>query len=266
MANSYIQSIDVNDILTKYGTSTSYTASVGTSYLDFTNTSVSQLSEYYFNISPRLSNAVFNNLIEKLASCENISSPVTNYEEILSHEVNTEEYNYYKYSNSVYSNNAVENLYSNVDNKYLLKFEDITCKDDNNTVLTLDSDTNISSFIQSISSNNTAFTSISDFNGAFLYPDLDSMSQITTDENSYLIKAGDSIEIPITFEYFIDADSFDKDNIKKTIVFTLKDSLYQDEKYFELEITGNINSLNTSSIYTSSNNVDLSKELSGDLL
>lgn len=265
MSQSYINSIDVSDLILQ-GPGTSYNAVTGTSYLDFSGVTTNELSENYFNISPRLSNAIYNNLVEKLTTCANIITPVDNYESMLASDVNSGYYNYYKYSNSVYSSKAETDFYSNVDNKYLLKFEDIVCKDENNSNLSLDPDTNISSFIKSISSNSTDFTTLSAFNGAFFYVDLDTMSQVATDENSMLIQAGESIEIPVTFEYFIDKDSFDRSSIKKTLIFAIKDSLYRDENYYEVEIAGNTSSLNTNSIYTESNNIDLSNELDGDLL
>lgn len=265
MSQSYLQAISVEELINQ-GIGVSHYAETDSSYLDFNRVTSAELNENYFNVSPYLSYAVYNNIIDKLNDCINIVTPIDNYDDILGQDVNTGEYNYYKYNNSVYSKDAEGSLYNNVDNKYLLKFEDIICKDKNNLNVTLDSDTNISSFIKTVSSDNPYFTNMSDFNGAFFYVDLDTMSQVATDESNMLIQAGESIEIPVTFEYFIDQNSFERQNIKKTLIFAIKDSLYQDEKYYEIELSCNMNSLSANSIYTSSNTIDLSNNLDGDLL
>lgn len=265
MSQSYINSINVENLL-RQGAGTSYDAVTGVSYLDFSDTSTKDLSENYFNISPKLTTAVYNNLISKLGVCAKITTPITNYETVLAGEVNTGEYNYYKYSNSVYSGKAETNSYKDVDNKYLLKFEDIVCKNANNYNVSPDKETDIYAFIKAVSDNNNEFSDISAFNGGFFFVDLDTISQVTTDEGNYLIKAGESVEIPVTFEYFIDTASFNKDSIKKTIVFAIKDSLYENEKYYEVELTGNMSQLGVNSINTSTGNTIHSEEIDSDLL
>lgn len=265
MSNTYIDVL--NDIIrSPY----SYMDVDASDTLDFTNVESSDLQENYFNISPKVKKAVYDNLIDELAVCIKTIVPSENYESALSNELNTSEFNSYKYSNSVYSNDYSITNYSYVNNHYLLKFEDIIGVIDG-TAVSLTEDTNINTFIKSLDSSasgtNQGINSLSNYNGAFLYPDLDSISQVLiNDESNLLIKSGESVEIPITFEFFIDSNSFGKSNIKKSIIFAIKDSLYEDEKYFEVEIAGNANNTISNSIYSSVNNLSLENSLNNDLI
>jgi hypothetical protein len=266
MSNSYINVLD-DIILNPY----SYTDVDTSDTLDFSDTEDSDLQKNYFNISPKVKKAVYDNLIAELTECIKTIVPSENYESALSYELNSEVFNSYKYSNSVYSNDYSITNYSYIDNNYLLKFEDIIGIIDS-TAVSLTEDTNINTFIKSLDSDSKSYTniainSLSKYNGAFLYPDLDSISQVLiNDESNLLIKSGESVEIPITFEFFIDSNSFDRNNIKKSIVFAIKDSLYDDEKYFEVEIAGNANSTISNSIYSSVNNLSLESSLNNDLI
>lgn len=239
--------------------------------LDFSDTSEDELQDKYFNISPKVKKAIYDNLIDELSACIKTVVPSEQYESALSNELNTSEFNSYKYSNSVYSNEYSITNYSYIDNNYLLKFEDIIGIIDS-TAVSLTEDTNINTFIKSldIASNtnaNSYIKSISYYNGAFLYPDLDSLSQVLiNDESNLLIKSGESVEIPVTFEFFMDSNTFDRNNIKKSIIFAIKDSLYDDEKYFEIELAGNNNSSISNSIYSSVNNLSLENDLNNDLI
>lgn len=265
MSNTYIDVL--NDIIrSPY----SYVDVDTSDTLDFANVESSDLQEKYFNISPKVKKAVYDNLIDELSACIKTLVPSENYESALSNELNTSDFNSYKYSNSVYSNDYSIINYSYVDNNYLLKFEDIIGVIDG-TAVSLTEDTNINTFIKSLdssaSSTNQEVNSLSNYNGAFLYPDLDSISQVLiNDESNLLIKSGENVEIPITFEFFIDSNSFDKSNIKKSIIFAIKDSLYDDEKYFEIEIAGNANNTISNSIYSSVNNLSLENSLNNDLI
>lgn len=266
MSNTYISVL--NDIIRgPY----SYMDVDTSQVLDFTETTYSDLQENYFNISPKVKKAVYDNLIDELANCVKTIIPSENYETALSNELNTSQFNSYKYSNSVYSNNYSITNYSYIDNNYLLKFEDIIGIIDG-TAVSLTEDTNINTFIKSLDSTtesaaNKEISLLSYYNGAFLYPDLDSISQVLiNNESNLLIKSGESVEIPITFEFFIDQNSFDRNNIKKSIVFAIKDSLYEDEKYFEIEIAGNVNNNISNSIYSSINNLSLENSLNNDLI
>jgi hypothetical protein len=266
MSNTYIDVL--NDIIRN---PYSYIDAETSDTLDFSQTDADDLQENYFNISPKVKKAVYDNLIDELSECIKTIVPSEKYESALSNELNTSNFNSYKYSNSVYSNDYSITNYSYVDNNYLLKFEDIIGVIDGSAV-SLTEDTNINTFIKSLDSRtdskaNTNINSLSKYNGAFLYPDLDSISQVLiNDESNLLIKSGESVEIPITFEFFIDSNSFDKNNIKKSIIFAIKDSLYDDEKYFEIEIAGNANNTISNSIYSSVNNLSLENSLNNDLI
>lgn len=266
MLSSYIDVL--NDIIrSPY----SYTDVDTSNTLDFSYTDSSDLQENYFNISPKVKKAVYDNLIDELSECIKTIVPSENYESALANELNTSTFSSYKYSNSVYSNDYSITNYSYVDNNYLLKFEDIIGIIDS-TAVSLTEDTNINTFIKSLDSSpdsgaNEDISIIANYNGAFLYPDLDSISQVLiNDESNLLIKSGESVEIPITFEFFIDSNSFNRNNIKKSIVFTIKDSLYDDEKYFEVEIAGNATNTISNSIYSSVSNLSLENSLNNDLI
>lgn len=264
--------INVSELLKKE-ISISY-GSTTTSYLDFDGVNSENLQSQYFNISPRITKGVYDNLVSALENCASISTVDSKYEEQLASEINTGIYNSYKYQNSIYSNSfSADSLQSNsyIDNKYILKYEDIIGSVSGSAVH-LTEDTNILTFLNSIKSSdasiNSTFQSLSDFTGAFLYPDLDTISQLTIDGDNLLIKPGESVAVPITFEYFlpIDTSTDSKSSIKKSLVFAIKDSLYEDEKYFEVELTGNASSASINSIYSGIDNLALDNEITNTLL
>lgn len=83
------------------------------------------------------------------------------------------------------------------------------------------------------------------FSGAFLYVNLDnSMSLITNggEKDNYEIKVGESISIPIVFEYFFDSVQNSEtysETYTKTIMFDIRKSLLTNPLNFILEITAN---------------------------
>lgn len=207
-------------------------------------------------------------------SSSSFVSNTNEYKEYISYAVQNSKYDVLHYSNSIYSYAVTDNKdYSNVDNSFLMKYEDITCKSStSDKYLTLDENTNIDEYIENIKysgdvNNTINFQTKEDFCGAFLYPDLDNISQIMTsggERSNVLIKPGESISIPITFEYFLTNDS-DSDStpskISKKIIFAIKDNVASDGKYFELEVTGNNSSNFANSIYSSIDNYTLEDRL-----
>ena len=112
---------------------------------------------------------------------------------------------------------------------------------------------------------NTNFLKSVNYTGAFLYPDIDTIQQVQIqdgDKQSVIIRPGESISIPITFEFYIaNDDNSTQSSISKSLIFCIKDSQYNEPKYYEIEITGN-NSINdTNSIYTTIDNFTLSDTL-----
>lgn len=198
------------------------------------------------------------------------------YNEYISYAIANSKTDIFHYSNSIYSYNITDNGdYSNVDNSFIMKYEDITCRSKGQSnYITLDENTSIDEYIENIQStgniNNTKyFLNKENYAGAFLYPDLDNISQIMTsggERSSIVIKPGESISIPLTFEYFL--PSTDSENssdilnkISKKLVFAIKDSISSDGRYFELEVTGNRSSNFSDSIYTSIDNYTLEDSL-----
>lgn len=172
---------------------------------------------------------------------------------------NTSEFTMLTFSNKLsstdidYSNKTFENFYkyTNVDdgsNIYLMRFEDIMYNDGNNIVY-LDENSNISEF--NTSGEKYLNNSMTNYNGAFLFPDIIHKNNIIIDNtdvnpNNYvIIETGKEIVIPITFEYCLGNTTNNVSNpitsVKKSLYFDLKDSLFLDPKNFMIEITVNNN-------------------------
>lgn len=205
-----------------------------------------------------------------ISSTSNIINSNNNYKEYISYAVTNNKSDIFHYSNSIYSEKTKSGDYSDITNSFLMKYEDITCKAKNGlSFISLDENTNIDKYIQNIQLSdeitiNSQFTKKSNYTGAFLYPDLDNISQIMTSGNersNVLIKPGESISIPLTFEYFISNDSESTtdtiNKISKKLIFVIKDSIMSQGRYFELEVTGNQSNNFTNSIYTSIENYTL---------
>lgn len=232
-------------------------------------------------------NPVYDKLTDAINQLSNIdgTNPVDvdeKYSQYISYAIANGKSDVFHYENSIYSYKVTENKdYGSVDNKFLMKYEDITCRaNTSKSSITLDEDTNIDEYISSIAkeSNITStvyFQSKDKFTGAFFFPDLDNISQILTsgtDRANVMIKPGESISIPLTFEYFIPDDDSDTSNsssstpskISKKLIFVLKDSPMSSGKYYELEVTGNQSNNFADSIYTSIDNFTLEDSLTVD--
>lgn len=219
-----------------------------------------------------------NDAFKDVSSTSTIINSNNNYKEYISYAIANSKTDVFHYLNSIYSEKARSGDYSDITNSFLMKYEDITCKSKaGSSFISLDENTNIDKYIQNIQSSgditaNSQFTKKSDYTGAFLYPDLDNISQVMTEGNersNILIKPGESISIPLTFEYFLPKDtegatstSTDTINkISKKIIFVIKDSIMSSGRYFELEVTGNQSNNFTDSIYTSIDNYTLEDSL-----
>lgn len=219
-----------------------------------------------------------NDAFEDVSSTSTVINSNINYKEYISYAIANSKTDVFHYLNSIYSEKARSGDYSDITNSFLMKYEDITCKSKaGSSFISLDENTNIDKYIQNIQSSgditaNSQFTKKSDYTGAFLYPDLDNISQVMTEGNersNILIKPGESISIPLTFEYFLPKDtegttstSTDAINkISKKLIFVIKDSIMSSGRYFELEVTGNQSNNFTDSIYTSIDNYTLDDSL-----
>ena len=144
--------------------------------------------------------------------------------------------------------------YSNKDNdkaniSLAYKYEDYwyITEENNNKEKTvyLDNKTSISEWI-SAGKQASRFEGLQEnkFTGAFLYVNLDNKTSLITkggEKDNYEIKVGESVSVPVVFEYFFyngnNADS--KDKLVKTIMFDIRNSLINNPLNYILEITAN---------------------------
>ena len=222
----------------------------------------------------------FQSALNELTVAHNspIDNALNNYTQYISYALNNNNKDVFNYYNSIYSSyvtNQSNATNSYIDNKFILKYEDIILKS-GDKYIKLDEKTNINDFIKAgeKGSNNqnevetainTNFLKSVNYTGAFLYPDIDTIQQVQIqdgDKQSVIIRPGESISIPITFEFYIaNNDNSTQSSISKSLIFCIKDSQYNEPKYYEIEITGN-NSINdTNSIYTTIDNFTLSDTL-----
>lgn len=222
----------------------------------------------------------FQNALNELTDVHNspIDNALNNYGQYISYALNNNNKDVFNYYNSIYSSyvsNQLNATNTYIDNKFILKYEDIILKS-GDKYIKLDEKTNINDFIkagQKTATNqndaenaiNNNFLETKNYTGAFLYPDIDTIQQVQIqdgDKQSIVIRPGESISIPITFEFYIAGDdNTTQSSISKSLIFCIKDSPYNEPKYYEVEITGN-NSINdTNSIYTTIDNFTLSDTL-----
>ena len=169
---------------------------------------------------------------------------------------NERSWDYFLYTNSKYHPKAVD-ADSNV---YLMMFEDIQGKNSNGQTVWLDDNTSITNFLANYSP--AGFTQDSDFSGAFLYPNIDAKSQIMTsggEQSSLAIKVGQSVSIPIIFEYYLDGSVHT--SITKSLFFDIRNSLITNPINYMIQITGNYDMTATGDVYSSFDNVELQDEV-----
>lgn len=220
---------------------------------------------------------LYDEITKQFSYISNITDAITNndnYKYYISYAIANAKSDVFHYSNSIYSYDVTgNNVYDNVSNSFITKYEDITCKlSTSDNYVALDENTDIDEYIKNIQStgnvtNSQYFLKRENYTGAFLYPDLGSLTQVMTDGgemSSVVIKPGESISIPLTFEYFIDNDSANINSISKKIIFAVKDSVMSDGKYYELEVIGNVSNNFTDSIYSTVDNYSLSDSLTDE--
>ena len=147
-------------------------------------------------------------------------------------------------------------------NYWIMRYEDImktSSTDDNASVSYLTDQTTFTSFIDG--GNLQTFNSPNMFVGGFLYPELLSNNSIQTsgeDKASKYIEVGESISIPIVFEYYTNSSN---KKIIKSLYFDIRNSLVRDPLHYMIEVIGN-NNIASGNISTSSNLSELSDSVS----
>lgn len=152
----------------------------------------------------------------------------------------TQDINYYT------SDNISKFIYNNM----VLKYEHMKYVSKNQE-LYFDNNTMITTLFKENANllTNIGFNSINDIYGMFLIPELESKSQIICDTQgpssklpqSKKLNIGESISIPILFEYFLDVTK--ANTIYKTLSFSLQTSLTKeiDNYMLKVQISNNIN-------------------------
>ena len=151
-------------------------------------------------------------------------------------------------------------------NNYLYRYEDIIGipfidGTGIQTTVQLDETTNITNFVKQHKVN--GFEQDTNFCGAFLFPDLLSRKQITTsgqENDKVFIDSGESITLPIVFEYYLDgtySESVDHRKVTKSLFFDIKNSLIKNPVHYMLEITGHYDFTSSSDMYSNFAAVEL---------
>ena len=137
-------------------------------------------------------------------------------------------------------------------NNVIYKYNDISCVKSTNskTLIYLNEDTKISEFAAKVKNvgTNQSFTTIGNYDGAFLYVNLDNSTHITTkggERDNKEIPVGESVSIPIVFEYFLS----EKEKITKRIMFDLRHSLVVNPLNYIIEITANYDNSLQANVY-----------------
>lgn len=261
----YVQSIVIDSNKPE---TVKYVGKCGVTEIDISKFGTTNVQGLKVSLRPDMSLFVYDDMMATLDKCDKLIGdiPDGNYDrwikEAWSNESNP---NLFHYKNSVYSSAVTENNdYANVNNEYLFNYENIIGITKDKKFISLNANTQIIDFINSLDENNTRnIIDSNDYTGAFLHPDVDSINSILTsgdEKSSIVIKPGESISIPLTFEYYIDPNSKLND-ITKSIVFAIRDSLSTDEKYYEIEVTGNKSASLSNSVYSSIDNFVLSDSL-----
>lgn len=126
------------------------------------------------------------------------------------------------------------------ENKWTMRYEDImkTSSDSSESVKSfLSNDTTFSAFLDG--GQVQYFNSSNMYVGGFLYPELVSIQSILTsgeDKSSKYVEVGESVSIPIVFEYYTNSTI---GSITKSLNFDIRNSLVRDPIHYMIEITGN---------------------------
>lgn len=148
-------------------------------------------------------------------------------------------------------------------NYWLMRYEDImktSSSESSNSVSYLTDQTTFDTFKNSGGDIQT-FTDTNMFVGGFLYPELLSNKSIQTngnDKSSKFVEVGESVSIPIVFEYYTNSSN---KKITKSLYFDIRNSLIKDPIHYMIEITGN-NNIASGNISTASSLSELTDNVS----
>ncbi|MCH5166947.1 MAG: hypothetical protein J1F35_03555 [Erysipelotrichales bacterium] len=144
----------------------------------------------------------------------------------------------------------------NQNNKFLTRFEDIQgirYNENTQVPIYLDEGTDITLFFNQYSPEN--FKEVSDYDGAFLYPNIMSKELILTDgaeKSSKFIEVGETLTIPIVFEYFC---SGNRESVSKSLFFDIRNSLISEPKHYMFEVIGHNDYTSTNDIYSNTSKI-----------
>lgn len=164
--------------------------------------------------------------------------------------------------NKIYESSTLNSfIYTNYgsttsDNKYLMRYEDIKGMNKASQIINLDDKTSIANFATNYQPTN--FNVQSDFNGAFLFPNILSKEQLLTEggeKDSVFVEVGESKVLPIVFEYYVDGTYMTK--ISKSLYFDIRNSLISNPKHYMIEVTGNYDYTATGDIYSNIDNIGI---------
>ena len=162
------------------------------------------------------------------------------------------------YVDIIKSNSSWYNYGLSNNNNWLMRYEDIVKVSSNNENANYEYLTNNTTFRSFISSGGSIknFSSENSFVGGFVYPSLLSLDTILTsgeDKASKYIEVGESLSIPIEFEYYTNSNN---NSIVKSLYFDLRNSLIRDPYHYMIEFTGNYD-MSSENIDTSSNSYNV---------
>lgn len=167
--------------------------------------------------------------------------------------------NFFIYANStLYSGDYPQDA---TQNDYITKFEDIQGKNNAGAPIFLDDSISIVNFANEYQPIN--FLSDDKYCGAFLYPNLVSKNQVMTagaEKSSTTIAVGESISIPLVFEYYLDGTT--KTSVTKSIYFDLRNSLISNPVHYMIQVVGNYDMTASGDVY--SNLYELADEVTQD--
>lgn len=153
-----------------------------------------------------------------------------------------------------------------INNKFIMRYEDICGRNKtSDQLIYIDSSTSIVNFINTYKPN--GFLQDTDFAGAFLYPDIQSKASIITDgtnNDKVYIEEGESLTVPIVFEYYLDgkkSDTMDHTKVTKSLYFDLRNSLVKNPVHYMIEITGYYDTTSTGDMYNNFETIDLNDDV-----
>lgn len=224
----------------------------------------------YLPLSLKAKNCISENNMQMLLGYRDRTSTYNRNASILSYDSSTSSFSYtnttssniydFLNSSSAFGDDSVwqkpadwfkyKSIYDK-DNNFLLKYEHVRGIASNKDVYLGDTNFSIKKFVSTYSPANMTE---SDFSGAFFIPELSARSQILCNtennaEQSIKLSAGNSISIPIIYEYYLDGSSTSK-KITKTICFDIKPSLVEDPKHYIVSITANYDFSSSNMVFT----------------